>query len=287
MGVTAKNLVLDLLLAAGSHHLPVRHLLAAAALFGIPGNNLRVALARLSSAGMIESVGRGVYRLSTSANELAADVATWRTAGQRTVPWSGQQITVHCGALGRSDRVALRRRDRALQMLGFRELDRDLFVRPDNLQGGVEEVRRRLYMLGLEREASVFLTMAFDAAREDRILRLWQEAALDDTYAHLQRQLSDWTTRVDQLPIEDAARESYLLGRKAIRHVVFDPLLPAPLVDVAARQHFIDAVVAFDQLGHRIWRRFHAQADVQSPIDYSVAAARHDHQAEHLTPAPL
>lgn len=273
MSVTAKNLVLDLLLAAGSDHLPVRHLLAAAALFGIPGNNLRVALARLSSDGMIESVGRGVYQLSASANELAADVATWRTAGQRTVPWSGQHITVHCGALGRSDRVALRHRDRALQMLGLRELDRSLFVRPDNLQGGVEQVRRRLYTLGLEREASVFITSAFDPEREDRIRRLWNDAALDETYGRIQHQLSDWTSRLDQLPIEDAARESYLLGRKAIRHVVFDPLLPAPLVNVEARQRFIEAVVAFDQLGRDIWRRFHAQVDAPASLVTSPGAS--------------
>ncbi len=253
MSVTAKKLILDLLLAAGTDHLPVRHLLAAAALFGIPANNLRVALARLSSDGMIESMGRGVYQLSASANELAADVATWRTAGQRVMPWSGSNITVHCGALGRSDRVALRHRDRALQMLGLRELDRGLFVRPDNLQGGVEEVRRRLYMLGLEREAGVFITTSFDPDREDRIRRLWQDTELDDSYARIQHQLSDWTARFEQLPIEDATRESYLLGRKAIRQVVFDPLLPAPLVNVPARQRFFDAVLAFDQLGHGIW----------------------------------
>lgn len=261
MSVTAKNLTLDLLLAAGSEHLPVRHLLAAAALFGLPANNVRVALARLSADGMIESVGRGIYQLSASANELAADVATWRTASQRVRPWQGGHVTVHCGALGRSDRVALRHRDRALGMLGLRELERGLFVRPDNLQGDIEQLRRRLYTLGLEREASVFVAGQFDAERERRIQQLWSGEALNQTYARLQAQLAEWTARADALGIEEAARESYLLGRKAIRHVVFDPLLPAPLVDVPARDRFVQAVVAFDQLGHGIWRRFHAQVD--------------------------
>jgi phenylacetic acid degradation operon negative regulatory protein len=261
MSVTAKNLTLDLLLAAGSAHLPVKHLLAAAALFGIPANNVRVALARLSAEGMIESVGRGIYQLSASANELAADVATWRTASQRVRPWQGGHVTVHCGALGRSDRAALRRRDRALGMLGLRELERGLFVRPDNLQGDLEQLRRRLYTLGLEREASVFIAGQFDAERERLIQQLWNGPELDQTYASVQAQLADWTARADDLGIEEAARESYLLGRKAIRHVVFDPLLPEPLVDVAARDRFIDAVVAFDRLGHDIWRRFHAQVD--------------------------
>lgn len=272
MSVTAKNLTLDLLLAAGSEHLPVKHLLAAAALFGIPANNVRVALARLSAEGMIESVGRGIYRLSASANQLAADVATWRTASQRVRPWQGGHVTVHCGALGRSDRAALRHRDRALQMLGLRELERGLFVRPDNLQGDLGQLRHRLYTLGLEREASVFIAGQFDTERERRIQQLWSGEALDQTYASLQAQLVDWTARAEALSIEEAARESYLLGRKAIRQVVFDPLLPEPLVDGAARDRFIDAVVAFDRLGHGIWRRFHAQVDV--PPVSSVDAPR-------------
>ena len=52
---------------------------------------------------------------------------------------------------------------------------------------------------------------------------------------------------------EVAARESYLLGNDAIRQLVFDPLLPEPLVDVTERRAFTDTVVAFDQAGHRIW----------------------------------
>ncbi|MDO9001903.1 MAG: PaaX family transcriptional regulator C-terminal domain-containing protein [Aquabacterium sp.] len=277
MSITAKNLILDLLLAAGSDHLPVRHLLAAAALFGIPANNLRVALARLSADGMIESVSRGVYELSASANELAADVATWRSASQRVRPWQGGYIAVHCGALGRSDRVALRHRDRALQMVGLRELDRGLFVRPDNLQGGIETVRKRLHTLGLEREACVFIATAFDQEREARIPHLWHGQELNEAYGHIQAQLSQWTARAQQLPVEDAARESYLLGRKAIRHVVFDPLLPAPLVDIESRQRFMNAVQDFDQLGHGIWRQFHAQVDAPTPIAGKSASSSLPH----------
>jgi phenylacetic acid degradation operon negative regulatory protein len=272
MSVTAKNLTLDLLLAAGNEHLPVRHLLATAKLFGIPANNVRVALARLSADGMIESVGRGIYQLSASANQLAADVATWRTASQRIRPWQGGYVTVHCGALGRSDRVALRHRDRALDMLGLRELERGLFVRPDNLQGDLDQLRRRLHTLGLDREASVFAAGQFDPDRERRIQQLWNGEELNQAYARLAAQLADWTGRVQDLAIEEAARESYLLGRKAIRQVVFDPLLPEPLVDVTARDRFIEAVIAFDQLGHGIWRRFHAQVD--APASASIDAPR-------------
>mgnify|MGYP000085448055 CR=1 FL=1 len=110
-------------------------------LFGISANNARVALARLSADGLIEAAERGSYALSARAHELADDVATWRTAEQRVRPWSGSWIAVHCGALGRSDRRAMRNRDRALGMLGFREFERGLYLRPDNIERDLDAVR--------------------------------------------------------------------------------------------------------------------------------------------------
>ena len=39
---------------------------------------------------------------------------------------------------------------------------------------------------------------------------------------------------------EAGAREVFLIGGRAIRHVVYDPLLPSPFVDVQARHDFVE-----------------------------------------------
>ncbi len=57
------------------------------------------------------------------------------------MPWRGGWVGVHTAGLERGDRTRLRRRERALQFLGLRALDAHLFVRPDNLKGGVDAVR--------------------------------------------------------------------------------------------------------------------------------------------------
>ena len=82
--------------------------------------------------------------------------------------WSGAYCAVHTGALGRSDRTALRRRERALSLLGFRELAPALSVRPDNLVAGLDGVRERLRKLGLEPQAPVFLAQGFSPEEERR-----------------------------------------------------------------------------------------------------------------------
>jgi phenylacetic acid degradation operon negative regulatory protein len=254
---SAKSLILDMLLAAEGRPLSARDAILACSVFSISDNSVRVALARLASASMIEAGGRGTYRLGPMAMELAGDVATWRSAEQRVRPWAGGYIAVQAGALGRSDRAALRRRSRALQMLGFRELDKGLYVRPDNLDGGVEVVRQRLYTLGLEREAIVFLASGLDADREAAARRLWDGKALSARYRKLRQQMEAWLARFAELEPDVAARESFLLGGRAIREVVFDPLLPEPLVDVAERHAFVAMVHRFDQAGRVAWQRFY------------------------------
>ena len=273
---SARRIIMGLLLADGDHPLSSRQVVMACALFGISENSARVALARLSASGLIASAERGSYQLGEAATALAGDVSTWREAESRLAEWSGQYVMVLTGVLGRSDRTALRHRERALQMLGFRELEKDVFVRPDNLRGGVEAIRQRLHALGLERSAPVFLASGFDHDRSTRLPALWDGAGLNRLYRQQQALLSRWLERADQLAPEDAARESFLLGGRAIRHIVFDPLLPAPLVDAQARHGFIQTVKQFDRAGYAIWQRLYQSRDGQSqPGDAALPLATH------------
>lgn len=262
MAPQPRQLILKLLLAADDGELSARDAVAGCALFGIRENSVRVALVRLAGAGLIEAAGRGSYRLGPNGTGLAADVATWPTAEQRVREWQGSWVAVYVGNLGRSDRVALRARDRALALLGLRELDRGLFVRPDNLAGGVEGVRQRLHKLGLEEEAAVFLASELDAVREKRARALWDGKALTRRYRQSRQQLEKWLARAPGLEPDVAARESFLLGSEAIRQVVFDPLLPEPLVDSKERRAFVATVLDFDRAGRDIWRHFSMQASL-------------------------
>lgn len=260
MKINARHLILDLLLATRGQPLSAREAIAACRIFDISENSVRVALVRLSADGLIAAAGRGSYQLGPSALELAGDVATWRSAEQRIRPWSGNYVVAHTGSLGRSDRTALRRRERALGMLGFRELEKDLHVRPDNLESDLGVMRQRLHALGLEDEALLFIGSQWSTEQLARLEKLWDGKALNLTYTRLRQQLLDWMAGADKLGDEVAARECFLLGGKAIRAVVFDPLLPEPFVDVQARQAFVDTVRQYDQVGHEIWARIYKSA---------------------------
>jgi len=282
MKANPKNLILDLMLAAGDKPLSARDAILAGALFQISENSLRVTLARLSAAGLIETAERGAYRLGPAATDLAGEVASWRTLESRLRTWQGSYIVVHCGALGRSDRAALPRRERALQMMGFRLLERGLYIRPDNIESDLDALRQRLYKLGLDRDAAVFRATGFDPTREVLVRQLWNGQALTQNYRQLRVELEEWLARADTLPLDAAARESFLLGGKAIHQLVFDPLLPEPFVDSRERHAFIQAVHHFDDTGRAIWNLFFASiAETPPPFPATDQPAELETCHEH------
>ncbi|MDT4865177.1 3'(2'),5'-bisphosphate nucleotidase [compost metagenome] len=116
-------------------------------------------------------------------------MATWRTAEQRVRPWTGDYLMVACAALGRTDRAALRERERILQLLGFQELDKGLYIRPDNIETDAQAVRQRLLNLGLEPQALLFVGSQLDEAREADIRQMWNGQALNEGYLKTCQQL--------------------------------------------------------------------------------------------------
>lgn len=265
MSPSPRALILNLLLGArtrGDGALGVRELLAACAVFGLPENSVRVALARAVASGLLVAPRRGHYALGAQARPLADEVGRWRGVPDQLVDWAGGWVSVHVGAAGRSDRPALRARERAFALLGLAEFERGLHLRPDNLVGGVDALRQRLGALLPEGAdaGTVFVMHGLARADDLRARSLWDGAALNAAYVARAAALSSWLDGAARLPLARAAREAFSLGNEAIRQVVFDPQLPAPLVDARARARFAATVGRFDTAGQTIWRRFLAGA---------------------------
>ncbi|MCX7555357.1 hypothetical protein OS187_00675 [Xanthomonadaceae bacterium JHOS43] len=228
----------------------------AGTLFGISANTVRVALARLTACGRIESVERGSYRLGHAARAMSSDVATWRETERHLRRWEGAWVAAATSGLPKTDRGAVRIRLRACALLGMRELAPGLFVRPDNFTGGVDQVRTRLRSLGLETSAPVFLASALDEETDRRAQGLWDVGDLEQRYREGRRLLETSLAGLAELSPDDAARETYLIGDHALHMLVFDPWLPESLLATHERHAFVDAMRRYDAAGQAIWRRF-------------------------------
>jgi phenylacetic acid degradation operon negative regulatory protein len=274
MAPSAKSLILDLLSTLRRGTMPVAALVQAGGLFGLADNNVRVALARLLAAGNVERDERGRYRLGPAAEPVNRQVGSWRRIGERVRPWApGTWLAVHTAGLAEAGRDR-NRREQALRFLGFAELTPGLSLRPANLRGGVAGATRELHALGLDPAAIVCAVSGLGPDAEARARGLWDAAGLAEGYRRSLAALSESEHHLAGKSDGEAMVESFLLGGRVMRQLVFDPLLPDPIVPVAERDALVAALRGYDRLGRACWASFLAQHGVPSlraPADTRIA----------------
>lgn len=249
------EIVLDLLSAYPSHELSVGSLCRAASLFEMSEPAVRVALTRLVRRGKVVSKMRGVYALDASTNSLFRETNSWLQREKRLVSWNGTWVGVLDSALNRQKRTMLREHKRALAIKGFQQLQNDLHVRPDNLAGGIQELRRELCSLGLAEGALVLGLHDLSSEDEQRARGLWNIDELRHSYRSMLEDLKRSNQRLDKKTVEEAAVEGLLLGRSIIRRIVRDPLLPEELLPGLERQRLTRAMHAYQLRSKALWAK--------------------------------
>ncbi|MDB2330666.1 PaaX family transcriptional regulator [Alteromonas sp.] len=253
---TPRRLLLKLFSSRNGVQMNASSAVRVGALFGISENNIRVTLTRLQSANLLQLVERGFYELGAEGKLLANEINAWPTVEATLCSWREDWIAVLTNTLEKSDRKAKRARERAFKLTGMQEVSNDFYIRPNNVIGGVNELRKRLFSLGLDKRAMVFNTSQFSTPQEELNRRQWQSEALEEGYQKGLQAIQQSLVRLNSLPLEEAAKESYLVGDNALQQLVFDPLLPAPLVDVSLRKLYRAKVHEYDQAGAAIWQQF-------------------------------
>lgn len=204
--MTARSVVLSVLLGAHPAWATAAELLSLTADFGIKENSLRVALTRMVGVGDLVRSDDG-YRLSDRllARQRRQDAALHPVIRD----WDGTWLTVVVTAVGADSRARAGLRI-GLQHSRFAELREGVWLRPDNLVADLPgEVDGRVRVLH---------------ARDDRPAEL--AATLWD--------LPAWSKAGDRL-LRDMDRttgipERFAAAAAMVRHLLTDPVLPAELL---------------------------------------------------------
>ncbi|XUL92772.1 PaaX family transcriptional regulator C-terminal domain-containing protein [Streptomyces galilaeus] len=206
--LSARSVVLSLLLGTHPPELPVRDLLRAVEPLGVAGSTLRAALSRMTAAGDLRSTD-AVYRLSDRLLERQhrQDLAVH----PETRPWDGdwEMTVVTATGRGPAERAELRGRLTALRLAELRE---GVWLRPANLR------RPRPDELGAV--ARHFTTRPEEPARE-LAANLWSLEAWAKTAEAL-------LARIDATADRPADRFTVLAA--VVRHLLADPVLPPELL---------------------------------------------------------
>ncbi len=226
------------------------------ALFGISENTIRVTLNRLQSANLLTLVERGYYRLGDNGRQFAKEINQWREAESQLTQWHQDWLVVQTNSVAKSDKTLMRTTKRALNLVGMEKLAPDMYVRPDNLKDSAQGLRQKLHNLGLTKRALVFRGSDFDESTHQKACKLWQIEELESGYIQGTQELEMSLQELADLPLDEAAKASYEIGDRALHRLVFDPMLPMPLVDVALRQRYRILVKHYDDVGADIWHQF-------------------------------
>ncbi|GEA05578.1 hypothetical protein KUL42_03390 [Alteromonas sp. KUL42] len=252
----ARKLLLKLLSSRENIQMNAAAAVRVGALFGISENNIRVTLNRLHSAKLLNVVERGYYQLGPSGKQFADEISQWRFAEQHLVPWQSDWIVVQATMLSKSDKKQQRINDRALKLLGMKALSSGMYIRPNNMRGGAAYVRNKLQNLGLSEKVFVYRATDFDKTTHNSASALWRVKSLTASYQQGITSLTQSLQKIPALSLDDATKETFEIGDNALRNLVFDPLLPEPLIDVALRQQYRALVEQYDDVGAGIWNTF-------------------------------
>lgn len=207
--LSARSVILSVLLGAHPPEFSVADIVGAAAAFGIQPVAARVALSRMVAVGELERT-QGSYRL-TPPLLGRQERQDRRLAACVTEPWDRRWRTVVVVSSGDSAaaRAALRATMREKR---FAELREGVWLRPDNLEPSLSPEQRQrveIFTAVPETEPKLLADKLFG-------LDAWAEAG-DVLVAGMQQA----HTPIDRLTVAAAI----------VRHLLTDPLMPAELLD--------------------------------------------------------
>jgi phenylacetic acid degradation operon negative regulatory protein len=213
--MTARSVLLSVLLGTDPPQLPVQVLVRTTELFGIAEGTTRTALSRMAAAGEVEAVD-GSYAIAAG-RLLARQARQTASRAGRTRPWRGgrwrQAVVVADGRRAASERAALRA---ALAQARLAELREGVWLRPDNLEVDVDGPALR------------WATVVPDGDPATLAAELWDLDAWSGRSNLLRRRMVPLVgplTRGDHRVLA----EGFLLSADILRHLQADPLLPEPL----------------------------------------------------------
>lgn len=253
---TPKSIILDVLRLTRCTYCPASKLIAVGELFDFKSSAMRVALTRLLASCKIETDGSGGYRLSSQSDLLSDYIEQWRIGDLRRRDWQKDDWLMVL-LPSNPDRTVRALSQTTLGFFGFRKAQAKVWIRPNNLNLPLNELRSLYQAHGLEREALMF--KAADIPYPQQFIwesTLWDTEKLEFNYEKQLAKLTKSRDRIASLKVKDALRESFIIGGQTINLLVKDPLLPDEIFCTTSRERLRLAMCEYDAYGHQIWTQF-------------------------------
>jgi phenylacetic acid degradation operon negative regulatory protein len=214
--LTARSVVLSVLLGSDPPRLPAQLLVRTTELFGIPAGTTRTALSRMAAAGELRAEG-GAYEIADP-RLVARQARQTASRAARTRPWrGGRWVLAVVGAAGPRDAADRAGTRAALTAARLAEQREGVWLRPDNL----------------ERPAALAGIHTYTAVPDDDpttlAATLWDLPGWASTAGTLRSGMAALVGRLDEGDTT-ALGPGFVVSAAVLRHFQHDPLLPDALL---------------------------------------------------------
>lgn len=255
------DLLLAVLHAVSMDSVPESMLIQIGEYMGLSTDSIRGTLAKLIKRNYVQVNEDNAYSILPHRSLFSQHFEQWRLSEKRRISWDKSWVI--CELPEVSDDQARKRSLWALNLLGFKQTFKGM-IRPNNLLGGIDALRMKLKIFGIEKSAELHtLNDLPEKVQHHLATEVWPIEELNQTYKDMYVKVETGYALIRGRVTQSVLVYALKVGYEAVTTLAIDPLLPESMQDPAPRIKLTRILKEYETLGKKYWEhvipgiRFH------------------------------
>jgi len=249
---SVEDLILAVLHAVSMEKVPQHMLIQIGEYMGLSADVIKLSLDDLIKRDYIESDDDLAYSILPKRTLFSQHFEQWRLSEKRRIPWDGSWIV--CELPKAPENTSDRKKSLwALGLLGFRKSDRGM-LRPNNLLGGIDALRIKLSIFGIEDSAELYSINDYSEYIQDHLkTNIWPIDQLNEKYDQNYLKVETGLEMINGTVSKTVLIYALKTGYEGITLLATDPLLPEEMQDPSSRIKLTRIMKEYESLGKKYW----------------------------------
>lgn len=241
---------------------PEKMLLQIGEYMGLGSDAVKAALDNLIRRNYITINNDNAYSILPHRSLFSQHFEQWRLSEKRRIPWDKSWVVCELPD-STTDELARKRSLWALNLLGFKKSFKGI-IRPNNLLGGIDALRMKLKVFGIEKSADLHTLNDLPEKIQTHLeTQVWPVKELNQNYEDVFLKVETGYAMIRGRVSQSVLVYALKVGYEAVTTLAIDPLLPESMQDPAPRIKLTRILKEYEVLGKKYWEhvipgiRFH------------------------------
>ncbi|WP_093190636.1 hypothetical protein [Pseudovibrio sp. Tun.PSC04-5.I4] len=215
---------------------------------------MRAALSRLKEREKLRNLGRGIYGLPEKPMIEWSFNRSWRDYVEEIIQWSGHWVLASWSNNAKLSRSESLSKEDLLHRYGFRKWRPQLFIRPDNITGGLPAMRQRIATWSAADQFEFSEMRQVEMKLETHLMSHWNDSV--QNHDNIVSLLNDSLLKTRGEITGETVAEVLSVGRCAVKSVLKNPRLPEPYGNHANLRELSTTLATYEVHGLELWTQY-------------------------------